>query len=39
MLPVACPSVVADHFPDLCRGVDIYCERTTSALDAEPSMP
>ena len=36
MLPAACPWVVVTYFPDLCRAVDIYCERTTSALDAEP---
>ena len=35
-MSLACPSLIADHYPDLCRAVDIYCERTTSALDAEP---
>ena len=35
-MSLACPSMVGEHFPDLCRTVDIYCERTTSALDAEP---
>lgn len=35
-MPLACPSLIAAHFPDLCRAVDIYCERTSPAVDAEP---
>ena len=35
-MSLACPSLIANHFPDLCRAVDIYCERTSPALDAEP---
>jgi hypothetical protein len=30
------PTLIGDHYPGLCHAVDIYCERTTSALDAEP---
>jgi hypothetical protein len=35
-MSLACPSLIAHHYSDLSRAVDIYCERTTSALDAEP---
>jgi hypothetical protein len=35
-MSLACPSLIAHHYPDLCRAIDIYCERTSSALDAEP---
>jgi Ceramidase len=35
-MSLVCPSLIGDYYPDLCRAVDIYCERTTSALDAEP---
>ena len=35
-MSLACPSLIADYYPALCHPVDIYCERTTSALDAEP---
>ena len=33
---VGCPVFVASLDPGLCRAVDIYCERTSAALDAEP---
>jgi len=33
---LACPSLVAEISPDLCRAVQNYCERTSAALDAEP---
>lgn len=32
----ACPSLIADISPDICRSVDHYCERTSAAFDAEP---
>jgi hypothetical protein len=32
----ACPSIIASLDPALCRAVDIYCERTSAAPDAEP---
>lgn len=32
----ACPSLIADISPDMCRSVDHYCERTSAAFDAEP---
>jgi hypothetical protein len=32
----ACPAPIASLAPDLCRAVDIYCERTSAAFDAEP---
>jgi hypothetical protein len=35
-LSLTCPALIADHFPSLCVAVDIYCERTSTALDAEP---
>lgn len=35
-MSLACPLVIAAYSSDLCRAVDIYCERTSSALDAEP---
>jgi hypothetical protein len=35
-LSLTCPSFIANHYPDLCRAVDNYCERTSSALAAEP---
>jgi hypothetical protein len=35
-MSLTCPSIIANHYPDLCRGVDNYCERSSSALDAEP---
>lgn len=35
-MSLACPSMFADGFPDLCRAVDHYCERTSPAFDAEP---
>ncbi len=35
-MDVACPAILADALPDMCRAVDHYCERTSAALDAEP---
>ena len=35
-MPFACPTFVADSLPALCRSIDIYCERTGPAFDAEP---
>ncbi len=35
-MSLACPALIGAHFPELCRAVDLYCERTTPALDAEP---
>jgi hypothetical protein len=35
-MSLACPSLILLHHPDLCRVVDIYCERTTPTLGAEP---
>jgi hypothetical protein len=35
-MSLACPWPVAEFFPDLCRSIDIYCERTSGAFDAEP---
>jgi len=35
-MSLACPGLVADLSPDLCRAIDIYCERTSPAFDAEP---
>ncbi len=35
-MSLACPSLIAHYYPDLCLPVDIYCERTTRAFDAEP---
>jgi hypothetical protein len=35
-MSLACPSLIASQLPDLCIPVDIYCERTSSAFDAEP---
>lgn len=35
-MSLACPSLIAHSYPALCSAVDIYCERTTPALDAEP---
>ncbi|MCG8546283.1 MAG: ceramidase domain-containing protein [Alphaproteobacteria bacterium] len=31
-----CPSFIKTISPDLCRAVDIYCERTSPRWDAEP---
>ena len=31
-----CPSMIASADPGLCESVDIYCERTSAALFAEP---
>jgi len=36
MMDLACPAILADSWPDMCRAVDHYCERTSAALDAEP---
>jgi hypothetical protein len=35
-MSIACPSLIGSHYPNLCAAVDHYCERTNSALDAEP---
>ena len=35
-MSLACPSVIAALDATLCTPVDIYCERTSAALDAEP---
>ncbi len=35
-MSLACPSLIADVSPALCRAVQNYCERTSTALDAEP---
>lgn len=35
-MTLACPEFVASLDPGLCRAVDIYCERTSEAFDAEP---
>jgi ceramidase len=35
-MPIACPSLIGRFYPELCTAVDHYCERTSSALDAEP---
>lgn len=35
-MTLACPALIANAAPDMCRAVDIYCERTTDALWAEP---
>jgi hypothetical protein len=35
-MSLVCPSLIADYSPGLCRAVDIYCERTSPAFDAEP---
>jgi hypothetical protein len=33
---LACPSLIAEHYPDLCRAVNIYCERTGTDINSEP---
>lgn len=35
-MSLACPSLIAGYDPGLCAAIDHYCERTSSALDAEP---
>ena len=35
-MSLACPSLIGGSYPELCAAVDHYCERTGSALDAEP---
>jgi len=35
-MPIACPSLIGGSYPELCAAVDHYCERTSSALNAEP---
>ena len=35
-MSLACPSLIAALFTELCRAVQNYCERTSAALDAEP---
>jgi hypothetical protein len=34
---LTCLFFIANHYPHLCRAVDNYCERTSPALDAEPT--
>jgi hypothetical protein len=34
-MPIPCPPFIASLDPALCRAVDIYCERTSAALDSE----
>lgn len=34
-MDLACPAIFADAWPDMCRAVDHYCERTSAAFDAE----
>lgn len=35
-MSLACPTLIANYLPALCIPVDIYCERGSAALDAEP---
>jgi hypothetical protein len=35
-MDIACPAILADSWPDMCRAVDHYCERTSAAFDSEP---
>ena len=35
-MTIECPSIFAETYPDLCRTVDHYCERTIPGLGAEP---
>jgi hypothetical protein len=35
-MSIGCPEFIAGLGPGLCGTVDIYCERTSPALDAEP---
>lgn len=35
-MTAVCPVFISTHFPELCRSVDHYCERTGPALDSEP---
>jgi Ceramidase len=35
-MSIACPSLIGGQYPELCAAVDHYCERTSSAFDAEP---
>ena len=35
-MSISCPSLIGSHYPDLCVAVDHYCERVSSALNAEP---
>jgi len=35
-MSLVCPSIIASLNTSLCAPVDIYCERTSAALDAEP---
>jgi len=35
-MSIACPSLIGSQYPELCAAVDHYCERTSSAFDAEP---
>ncbi len=35
-MSLLCPAFLENIGPGLCRTIDVYCERTGSALDAEP---
>ena len=35
-MSIACPSLIGGQYRELCAAVDHYCERTSSAFDAEP---
>ena len=35
-MSIACPSLIGEHYPQLCMAVDHYCERTGPGFDAEP---
>jgi hypothetical protein len=35
-MSLACPSLIGDFAPQLCRAIDVYCERTSGGLAAEP---
>ncbi|MFM1813784.1 MAG: hypothetical protein RLZ98_479 [Pseudomonadota bacterium] len=35
-MSLSCPSFIEEFAPSLCRPVDLYCERTSAAFDAEP---
>lgn len=35
-MEIACPALIAETAPALCRQIDNYCERIGLALDAEP---
>ena len=35
-MDIACPAMLAEAWPDMCRAVDHYCERTSAAFGSEP---